>query len=377
MTATQIQFRRGSAAQMTTFTGAPGEVVVDTTNNRLVVHDGATAGGFAAAKLSEALSNLPLNLQLNASVSSNLLTVAIKAANTGNDPAATDPVLIPFRDATLANGDTVWVPLTAALSINTNAVGASLGAQNGVPFRFWIVAFNNAGTVVLALINCSAASSSLPIAALATYPLDPSSPQSTAAMSAAATSAGVFYTPNGTALTSCEFCILGYLEYSAGLTTAGTYASAPTKVQLFGPGIKKPGETLRTVVIGTGTLTSTTSSTFQATNLTATITPQSPVNLIKAEVFAPLYVNAAGVGAFAALFRGSSATGIYIECFNGAGSAISAVGGVVYDAPFSSSPITYTWKVRNSDNATTVYFPYINGSSGATSAQCAFSEIQG
>ncbi len=46
MTATQIQFRRGSAAQMATFTGAVGEVVVDTTNNRVVVQDGATAGGW-------------------------------------------------------------------------------------------------------------------------------------------------------------------------------------------------------------------------------------------------------------------------------------------------------------------------------------------
>ena len=53
MTATQLQFRRGTAAQMATFAGAPGEVVVDTTNNRIVVCDGATAGGFPAAKLSE------------------------------------------------------------------------------------------------------------------------------------------------------------------------------------------------------------------------------------------------------------------------------------------------------------------------------------
>lgn len=46
MTATQLQFRRGSAAQMATFTGAVGEVVVDTTNNRVVVQDGATVGGW-------------------------------------------------------------------------------------------------------------------------------------------------------------------------------------------------------------------------------------------------------------------------------------------------------------------------------------------
>jgi len=53
MTATQLQFRRGTAAQLATFAGAAGEVVVDTTNNRLVVCDGSTVGGFPAAKLSE------------------------------------------------------------------------------------------------------------------------------------------------------------------------------------------------------------------------------------------------------------------------------------------------------------------------------------
>src|SRR5579872_4646207 len=49
MTATQHQWRRGTAAQMATFTGASGEVTVDTTNNRVVVHDGMTAGGWPAA----------------------------------------------------------------------------------------------------------------------------------------------------------------------------------------------------------------------------------------------------------------------------------------------------------------------------------------
>jgi hypothetical protein len=52
----QLQLRRGTAAQVAVFTGAAGEVVVDTTNNRLVVNDGATAGGFAAAKLSETVT---------------------------------------------------------------------------------------------------------------------------------------------------------------------------------------------------------------------------------------------------------------------------------------------------------------------------------
>ena len=44
--ATQVQLRRGTAAQNDAFTGAQGELSYDTTNKRLRVHDGATAGGF-------------------------------------------------------------------------------------------------------------------------------------------------------------------------------------------------------------------------------------------------------------------------------------------------------------------------------------------
>ena len=43
---TQIQFRRGTTSEHSTFTGAVGELTVDTTKDTLVVHDGATAGGF-------------------------------------------------------------------------------------------------------------------------------------------------------------------------------------------------------------------------------------------------------------------------------------------------------------------------------------------
>tara|TARA_R110002126_G_scaffold77624_5_gene193437 strand:+ start:6458 stop:6862 length:405 start_codon:yes stop_codon:yes gene_type:complete len=44
--ATQVQFRRGTTTETSTFTGALGEVTVDTTKDTCVVHDGATAGGF-------------------------------------------------------------------------------------------------------------------------------------------------------------------------------------------------------------------------------------------------------------------------------------------------------------------------------------------
>lgn len=47
---TRIQFRRGTTAQHASFTGAVGEVTVDTDKEVVVVHDGSTAGGFEMAR---------------------------------------------------------------------------------------------------------------------------------------------------------------------------------------------------------------------------------------------------------------------------------------------------------------------------------------
>ena len=44
--ATQVQFRRGTSAETATFTGAIGEVTVDTVKHTCVVHDAAQAGGY-------------------------------------------------------------------------------------------------------------------------------------------------------------------------------------------------------------------------------------------------------------------------------------------------------------------------------------------
>ena len=50
---TQVQWRRGTTTQHNSFTGAAGEVTVDTTLDTLRVHDGSTAGGIRIAKFSE------------------------------------------------------------------------------------------------------------------------------------------------------------------------------------------------------------------------------------------------------------------------------------------------------------------------------------
>ncbi len=50
---TQVQFRRGTTAQNEAFTGAVGEISVDTTLDTVRVHDGSTAGGIRLARFSE------------------------------------------------------------------------------------------------------------------------------------------------------------------------------------------------------------------------------------------------------------------------------------------------------------------------------------
>lgn len=70
--AKQVQHRRGTTAQHTTFTGAVGEITVDTDKDTAVIHDGATAGGFPLAKASE-LVPLVSEAELSASSGSSLV----------------------------------------------------------------------------------------------------------------------------------------------------------------------------------------------------------------------------------------------------------------------------------------------------------------
>ena len=52
--ATRVQFRRGTTSEHSSFTGAVGEVTVNTDKDVVVVHDGSTAGGKPSPSLSTA-----------------------------------------------------------------------------------------------------------------------------------------------------------------------------------------------------------------------------------------------------------------------------------------------------------------------------------
>lgn len=48
--ATQVQMRRGTSLENDEFTGAEGEITIDTTNDTIRVHDGAKKGGYTVMK---------------------------------------------------------------------------------------------------------------------------------------------------------------------------------------------------------------------------------------------------------------------------------------------------------------------------------------
>ncbi len=222
--------------------------------------------GKAKILLADAMLGFAMiNGVLVASVASNNLTVAIKT-KAGSDPSAGDPVYLVFRNATAATGDYTVITLAAATSFTVNS-GATLGTTNATPFRLWVVGFNDAGTFRLGLVNCSTAS--------AIFPLDEHNARSSTG-GTGGSSAGTYYT--GTAVATKAFRILGYLEWSSGLTTAGTWASGPSAIQLFGPSIKKPGDVVQMISATTSSPIATTSTSFQSSNLTLSITPTSAAN---------------------------------------------------------------------------------------------------
>ena len=77
--AKQLQLRKGTAAEHSTFTGANGEVTVDTTNKTLRVHDGTTVGGTVLVKTSQLPTSASTTTQ-------GLIRIATQTeVNTGTD----------------------------------------------------------------------------------------------------------------------------------------------------------------------------------------------------------------------------------------------------------------------------------------------------
>jgi hypothetical protein len=79
---TQVQFRRGTTAQNNSFTGAAGELSINTSNSTIRVHDGSTAGGSELATV--ASTSNATNLTTGTLNSARLPASGVSAATYGN-----------------------------------------------------------------------------------------------------------------------------------------------------------------------------------------------------------------------------------------------------------------------------------------------------
>jgi len=89
--ATQVQLRRGTDSQHTSFTGAVGEITVNTTNDSAHVHDGATAGGFELARADGQNANMPASAMPAGSVIQVVQTVKRDTASTTSSSFSSIP----------------------------------------------------------------------------------------------------------------------------------------------------------------------------------------------------------------------------------------------------------------------------------------------
>jgi len=184
--ATQLQIRRGTTAQMNAFTGAEGELAVNTSTDTVHVHDGATAGGFALAKAdgsnigtyagsfttlaASGAVTLSSTLAVTGTATMGGLTVDL-ADNAGvllQSPNDSSTAFLKFGDATSADSGSIsYDHFSDALRFKTTNTTRMILANNGD-----ISFYNSAGTSQSLFWDASAESlgigTSSPSRALAT-----------------------------------------------------------------------------------------------------------------------------------------------------------------------------------------------------------------
>ena len=146
--AKQLQLRKGTATEHNTFTGANGEVTVDTTKDVLVVHDGITAGGFPNAARANADGTISLIKKDGTSAgevnSAGLFNNTLTSTNTNQAlTAAQGKVLKDTLDNTAASslgvGQT-WQNLTSS-----RASGVTYTNSTGKPIHIFIAVKDGIG----------------------------------------------------------------------------------------------------------------------------------------------------------------------------------------------------------------------------------------
>ena len=119
--AKQLKLRRGTTSQHSSFTGAEGEVTVDTDKETLVVHDGSTAGGHPVA--AEDLGNVS-----SATIAGRFSDDAINPTKIAGGTLGTD---VKVADGNISGNLTIEnADVTSTAAIAGTKVSPAFGSQN-------------------------------------------------------------------------------------------------------------------------------------------------------------------------------------------------------------------------------------------------------
>ena len=124
---TQVQWRRGTTTQHNSFTGAAGEVTVDTTLDTLRVHDGSTAGGIRLAKFSEITSGditaVVAGTGLSGGATSGSATLALSHLGLESLSDPNDDQIVFWDDSA---GATAFLDIGSGLAISGTTLSSSI-----------------------------------------------------------------------------------------------------------------------------------------------------------------------------------------------------------------------------------------------------------
>ena len=115
-----LKLRRGTTTQHGSFTGAEGEVTVDTDKETLVVHDGSTAGGHPVA--AEDMANVS-----SASIAGRLSNDSIATSKLAAGALPTD---VTVSNANIVNGTITNAEINGSAAIAGTKISPNFGSQN-------------------------------------------------------------------------------------------------------------------------------------------------------------------------------------------------------------------------------------------------------
>jgi hypothetical protein len=137
----QVKLRRGTTAQHGSFTGAEGEVTVDTDKDTVVVHDGSTAGGHELRKKSDTIAGSEIDN--DAVDTAQIAANAVTGTEIANDAVTSTKIAANAVTSTEIANDAVTTDKIADSNVSADKVNFPTAVAHA---RF----FGNVGTGTLA-----------------------------------------------------------------------------------------------------------------------------------------------------------------------------------------------------------------------------------